>query len=134
MRPFAPFPWKQAFAVAVGVLLTSATPVSAAQPSAGFDLAWPGLSADDLDRMHAAAERLNEGRSIGTVERWRSPDSSDAGEVKLIRSFTTHGMPCRTLDYFIRFETQRDRLDHYVINWCKIPTGEWKIVELPPPR
>src|SRR5262249_9108158 len=30
---------------------------------------------DDIDRMEAAAARLYEGRSIGTIERWRNPDT-----------------------------------------------------------
>jgi surface antigen len=97
-------------------------------------LAWPGLTQDDIDRMHAAAARLYEGRSIGTVERWRSPDSKDAGEVKLIRSFESHGMPCRTIDYTIRFESARNSPDHYIINWCRISEDTWKIVEIPRPR
>jgi surface antigen len=117
-----------------GILLTLAPHVSTAQPVMSYALSWPGLTQDDIDRMNAAGARLYEGRSIGTVERWRSPDSKDAGEVKLIRSFNTHGMPCRTLDHTIRFETQRDSPSHYIINWCKIPDDGWKIVEVAPPR
>jgi surface antigen len=84
--------------------------------------------------MNAAAARLYEGRSIGTVERWRNPNTNDAGSVELVKSFEAHKMPCRTLSYTIRFETRRDSPTHYVINWCKIQEGEWKIVELVPPR
>ena len=96
--------------------------------------AWPGLPKDDFDRMSAAAERLYEGQSIGTIERWRSPDSKNAGEVKLTRSFQANGMQCRTIDYVIRFNEKRDRPDHYVLTWCKLPDDGWKIVELPRPR
>ena len=96
--------------------------------------AWPGLPRDDLDRMTAAAARLYEGQSIGTIERWRSPDSKNAGEVKLTHSFEAHGMQCRTIDYTIRFNEKRDRPDHYVLNWCKVPDDGWKIVEIPRPR
>jgi hypothetical protein len=96
--------------------------------------AWPGLPKDDFDRMTAAAERLYEGQSIGTIERWRSPDSKNAGEVKLTHSFEAHGMPCRTIDYVIRFNEKRARPDHYVLTWCKLPNDGWKIVELPPAR
>ena len=96
--------------------------------------AWPGLPQDDVNRMTAAAARLYEGRSIGTIERWRSPDSKNAGEVKLTRSFATHGMPCRTVDYTIRFNEQRNQLDHYVLTWCKVGDEGWKIVEIPTPR
>ncbi|MBV8459113.1 MAG: hypothetical protein JO122_21170, partial [Acetobacteraceae bacterium] len=88
----------------------------------------------DFDRMHAAAARLYEGQSTGTVERWRDPDTQDSGEVKLLRSFDANGMPCRTIDYTIHFANQRDRLSHYVVNWCRVREGTWKIVEIPVPH
>jgi surface antigen len=84
--------------------------------------------------MQAAAARLYEGRSIGTVERWRNPQSNDAGEVTLVKSFETHGMPCRTIAYAIEFATTRDRLDRYRVNWCRVSGGTWKIVELGEPQ
>jgi surface antigen len=119
---------------ALTLLIAAASSSGAVEFATGPSLAWPGLSQDDVDRMQAAAARLYEGRSIGTVERWRSPDSKDAGEVKLIRSFESHGMPCRTIDYTIRFESRRNSPNHYVLNWCRVEEGSWKLVELPRPR
>jgi surface antigen len=123
-------------AVAAVLPLAVAAQVSLAQtmlPQMG-DVLWPGLTQDDIDRMHAAGTRLYEGGSIGNVERWRSPDTKNAGEVKLARSFTTRGMPCRTLEYTVRFDKVRDSPSRYVLNWCKTESGEWKIVELPRPH
>ena len=134
MHPFAFRRRKRTLGAAAALLLVLASHTSVAQPAIGYALSWPGLTQDDIDRMHAAGARLYEGQSIGTVERWRSPDSKDAGEVKLIRSFDSHGMPCRTLDYTIRFETQRNSPTHYIINWCKVEGDGWKIVEVAPPR
>ena len=133
---FAAFPRKRALGVAAGAMLVFASGVAWAQPLMPLmgNVFWPGLSQDDLDRMGAAAARLYEGRSIGTVERWRSPDSNNAGEVSLLRSFTANDMPCRTLQYTVRFARVGQRLSQYVVNWCKIPSGEWKIVELPRSR
>jgi surface antigen len=119
---------------ALALLIATASSSGAIQFASGPTLAWPGLPQDDVDRMHSAAARLYEGRSIGTVERWRNPDSKDAGEVKLIRSFESHGMPCRTIDYTIRFQSRRDSPDHYVLNWCRVEEGSWKLVELARPR
>jgi surface antigen len=119
---------------AFGLFIIAASNVGAVSFATGPSLAWPGLSQDDVDRMNAAAARLYEGRSIGTIERWRNPDSRDAGEVKLVRSFESHGMPCRTLDYTIRFEGRQNSAEHYVLNWCKVEDGSWKLVELPRPR
>jgi hypothetical protein len=136
--PFAAFLAKFALIAWAMLLLASLVQASRAQPylsgGGAWDLAWPGLGQDDLDRMNAASARLYEGRSIGTVERWLNPDTRDAGEVKLIRSFDSHGMPCRTLDYIIRFQTNRNRLDHYVVNWCRVSGNDWKVVELAPHR
>ena len=117
--------WLLAMSVSRGVL---------AQPIPAPVLAWPGLTQDDIDRMHAAAARLYQGRSIGTVERWRGPDSKTAGVVKLIHSFDSHGMPCRTIDYTIRYESARNNPDHYILNWCRVTGDTWKIVELARPR
>ena len=85
---------KRSVATALALLLACPTRVIAAgTPSIVPEIAWPGLPQDDLERMEAAAARLYEGRSIGTIERWRSPDTKNAGEVKLLRSFDSHGMP-----------------------------------------
>ena len=134
MGSFASFAWKLVFGIVGGLLPILPANVSQAQLFLPNAVAWPGLTQDNLDRMNAAAARLYEGKSVGTIERWRNPNTKDAGEVKLVRSFDSHGMPCRTLDYIIRFEVSRDSPNHYVINWCKIQGGEWKIVELAPPR
>ena len=124
------------FGIVAVLLLCVAAPASYAQPFMPLmgNVFWPGLTQDDLDRMSSAGQRLYEGVSIGTVERWRNPDSKNTGEVRLTRSFESQGMPCRTLDYTVRFATSATKLSRYVINWCKIPSGEWKIVELPRPR
>ena len=124
--------WLPALALGLAVALTSGE--AAAQPVPIPSLAWPGLTPGDLSRMQAAAARLYEGRSIGTVERWRNPHSSDAGEVTLVKSFETHGMPCRTIAYAIEFASAKDRLSHYRMNWCRVSDGTWKIVELDEPQ
>jgi hypothetical protein len=137
MPPFDPIRRIRILSAAFGALIMLASTGASAQPIPVPTLplvAWPGLSQDDVDRMHAAAARLYEGRSIGTVERWRSPDSKIAGEVKLVRSFETHGMPCRTIDYTVRFQPGSDALNHYVANWCRVAGDAWKIVELARPR
>ena len=126
--------WSRCLRIVVCLSALFGPGISAAQTVFSYDVAWPGLSRDDIDRMHAAAARLYEGRSIGTIERWRSPDSKNAGKVKLVRSYDAHHMPCRTLDYTIQFSVASDRPSHYLINWCKIPEGDWKIVELVPPH
>lgn len=94
---------------------------------------WPGLTADDMDRMHAAEARLYEDRSIGTIERWRNPDTNNAGAIKLVQRFELKGMPCRALDYTIRFAQETTAPAHYAVSWCQVESGgEWKMVEVKP--
>jgi surface antigen len=94
---------------------------------------WPGHARDDIDRMNNASARLYEGRSIGTVERWRNPDSGNAGSVKLVRNFKSQGMPCHEMRYRIRFASRASGTSDFTVNWCKTQSGEWKTLE-PAPR
>lgn len=125
--------------------LTTAVPAAAAAllaavplPAAAQGLLPPGmhldaLNADDLNRMHAAAARLYERRSIGTMERWRNPNSGNAGSVRLLRQFQAQGMPCWRMQYAIRFERTRNAVHPYLVNWCRTAGGEWKLLEAKPP-
>src|SRR5262245_54230651 len=97
----------------VGVLLPIS--IAAAQVAPSLSQPWSGLNRDDLDRMHAAAARLYEGRSVGTVERWRNPDNNDAGTTTLLRQFEAKAMPCSRIEYKVRLaETGESR--QYVLD------------------
>ena len=87
------------------------------------------LTRDDIDRMKAATERLYTGRSIGTTERWRDPDSGNSGSVKLIRAFKTKGMDCRRMRYKVKLRGSSADPAPYFVNWCQTPSGEWKTLE-----
>ena len=121
-------------ALALSALAIAAGPRAHAQiaPLLPLEQTLPGLTADDLGQMNAAAAKLYEGRSIGTVERWRNPDSENAGSVTLTASFVSDGMPCRAIVYNIRFKQSGGRLDHYKVNWCRTGDGRWKVVERAP--
>jgi len=91
---------------------------------------YGGLSQADLDHMNTAAALLYEGTPGRTVERWTSPATGRSGEIRLISSFEFRGMPCRRLDYTITAADQSN-LGHYVMSWCRVPDGAWKMVEVP---
>jgi hypothetical protein len=84
--------------------------------------------------LNAAVARLNGDRSIGTVERWRSLGSKNAGEVTVVRRFKTNGAPCHTIRYVVRFHSNPNAVSAYTHTWCRVAAGSWKIVELPAPR
>ncbi|HEY1926735.1 MAG TPA: hypothetical protein VGG92_04655 [Caulobacteraceae bacterium] len=112
------------------ILATPSRSYQTGLPWLGAPLNGPTLTPDDVARMQAAVARLNEGRSIGTVERWRGQSSKNAGEVALTRRFVAKGMSCHTLRYVIRYNSRPNAPRHFVFNWCRQPGGEWKIVEL----
>jgi len=121
---------------ALALLITAS---SAAVAQVGFydpALEFPGLSQTTLDSMHAAAAKLYlyEGHPVGTVETWTSPDGT-SGEVKLLHSFDSSNMPCRTIDYTIDAQSTvgGPNPNHYILTWCRVLAGVWKIVEVPPP-
>lgn len=123
-----------AFGLTIAVALTlCAMPASAQLTPLLPDRHWPGLTADDLNRVHDAELRLFEGRSIGTIERWRNPDTGDAGEIELMRKYDVKGSPCRRVSYRVRFAEEPTELQHFVLNWCRQPSGDWKIVPKGPP-
>ncbi len=116
--------------LAAGLALCAVLPAAAQVtplPLMPVDRTWPGVTSDDLDRLHAAEARLYEGRSIGTIERWRNPDTGTAGEVKLERRYEAKGTPCRSLSYTVRFANVKAP-NHYALNWCRVPSGDWKVV------
>src|SRR3954447_3774957 len=107
---------KSAFGRAAALLPFLAPVPAAAQMTFSTDLAWPGLTRDDVSRMHAAAARVYEGSSIGTGARWRNPDTRTAGEIELRRSFEAHDLSCRRREYAVRFEVVKDARREYVLN------------------
>ena len=107
---------------ALAAFVTLAPSMIAAQPVFVPSFSLPGLTQDDITRMHAAAARLYEGQSrpVGSSERWRSADTNEAGEVKLVRRFNVNGIPCRTIDYVIQVAGTEDGKEHFVLNWCQL--------------
>lgn len=124
---------KTTFLAIAGSMLATVPLTLPAQGQVSVRKQLETLDADDLSRMHAAAARLYEGRSVGTVERWRNPDSKNAGTVKLLWHFQARGMPCARMQYTIRFDNTRDAVHPYLVNWCKTASGDWKILEATPP-
>jgi len=120
-----------ALAIALSLIVVCSVQGASTTPFPNLTMPWSGLNRDDLDRMHAAAARLYEGRSIGTVERWRNPDSNDAGEVRLLQKFEAKGMPCSFIEYSVRLAGTGE-LRRYALSWCKVSEGEWKIVDVRP--
>ncbi len=107
-------------------------PAAAQEPLTPLGVPWAGLNADDIARMNAAAARLYGGHAIGTVERWRNPDTMNAGSVILQQHYKAEGMPCLRMEYTIRFQNARQQPSHYGVSWCKTENDQWKMAPSTP--
>ena len=118
-------------------LLIAAAPAVRAQIG-DYDpaLTFPGISHLTLEHVHAAAAKLFEGHPVGATEPWSSPDQPLSGQAKLLNVFDSSNMPCRTIEYSLSIQGTMSAKypGRYVLTWCRVPDGVWKIVEVPPPR
>ena|ERR1700676_1040748 len=129
MLPFNWFPLRKALVTAVELLCI--VPPAVASQSPLFGLTWlEPLTNSDIERMGTATQQVLQQAPGALVAQWQNPASGHAGMIRLLHNFDAHGIPCRTLDYTIRYEEAVDSLDHYIVNWCRLSDGEWKIVEL----
>lgn len=87
-----------------------------------------GLSNDDLTAMGAAGRQLYEQDTVadGASDDWSNAKSGNHGTITVLQSFERSGMTCRKVRYDINL-TKRRTPRSYTVNWCKTPSGEWKM-------
>ncbi len=136
MLALSPVVGPRSLAIALAVMIAPITGAMAMTPTDSYvgGQGWVGLSKADLDRMNAAAAQLIDQPYYGAVIQWASPETGKSGEIRLLNSFAFRGMPCRTLDYVVTAPDPSDNHGHYVMSWCWVPQGVWKVVEVPTPR
>jgi surface antigen len=88
-----------------------------------------GLNDDDMRTMNATAARLYQKDTVanGATDRWSNPASGNSGSITVLQSFTKSEMLCRRVRYDIHLRRRRGTRS-YTLNWCKTPTGAWKIL------
>ena len=85
------------------------------------------LDSDDLQIMNSAASRLTQKHvAVGQTETWQNPKSGRSGSVSLLQTFKKNGMPCQKRRYYVD-QTVNSQASAYVLNLCRVPTGEWKL-------
>ena len=87
------------------------------------------LTPQDIELLKEAAKKLyiGEAAPVGTIEKWSNPETGNEGTVELVRTFAHKEMPCRRLQHDITISKVSDSY-RFVIDRCKVPTGEWKIL------
>ncbi len=85
----------------------------------------PLLKGDDLSIVGNVSAALNAAGTAGS-KHWSNPKTGTSGTITLIRDFRGAGMACHELKYLFNL-THPTRHRTYTLNWCRIPSGEWKI-------
>jgi 17 kDa outer membrane surface antigen len=87
-----------------------------------------GITGEDIELIRRAVEPLFLSDSIGALARWDNPKSGNTGAVRLRKIYEMKGMSCRELLYTTQY---RGKAQPSVtkVDWCKIPSGEWKLVD-----
>jgi len=120
---------RQVAAGAAGALLLSLQIGAASAQS--FPLIYgpaSGITREDIDLIKRAAEPLFQVDVVGVVAHWENANSGNSGAVRLRNIYELKGLSCRELLYTTQY---RDRKQPSVthVDWCRIATGEWKLVD-----
>jgi surface antigen len=86
------------------------------------------LTPEDLQLMNRAVSSLSSGDTrAGQKAAWENPDSGTSGTIEIVKTFEKQGMPCQKRRYSFRNE-RKSATDTFVLDMCRLPSGEWKIV------
>ena len=86
------------------------------------------LTKHDLDIIHRTVDDEVHGKPVGTTAKWSNPDSGNSGQIKLLKKFIHDGQQCETVEYTLRTTRLPARPEHYVLNSCLQPDGQWRII------
>jgi surface antigen len=113
--------------VVCAALVTTCLPVQAQFLGPGIE-ANVELTQQDLDIIrHTVSEQVH-GKSVGTTAKWSNPDSRNSGKIALVRKFTRNGQQCETLDYRMLTKRRPAGPQHYRLNSCLQPDGQWRLI------
>ena len=87
-----------------------------------------GLTDEDRAAIAAAGRQLYAQPTVadGASDHWSNPKSGNGGTITVLQSFEKSGMACRKVRYDIRL-AKRSGPRSYTLDWCKTPSGAWKI-------
>lgn len=87
-----------------------------------------GITNSDVKLIDQASNRLNatEPLQVGDSQDWSNIESGNSGKVTVTRLFQSGGMACHGVRYDMSYKAKRPTT-HYILNWCKTRSGEWKI-------
>jgi hypothetical protein len=87
------------------------------------------LTSEDFQIMGDAASALTrDAARPGQTATWDNPATGTSGTIELLETFQKDGMPCQKRRYVFNNE-RKFGTSTFVLNVCRIPSGEWKVVE-----
>lgn len=106
--------------------LAAALPARAQLLGLGFESNIE-LDKQDLEIIHRTVDEQVHGKPVGTTASWSNPDSRNYGTIKLVKKFASNGRPCETVEYTLATKRRATAPEHYYLNSCLLPDGQWRI-------
>ena len=90
----------------------------------------PTLGKEDYKLAdEAVGALLNEKTpTVGAHNTWSNPASGNHGKFMVLEIFTSNGMPCRKVNESISYRKAGSAQRSFILDLCKLPSGEWKTV------
>jgi surface antigen len=86
------------------------------------------LTKNDLEIVHRTVDTSVHGKPVGTTAKWSNPDSGNYGKIELLKKFVQNGQSCESVEYTLATKRRPVRPEHYVLNSCLQPDGQWRII------
>jgi len=86
------------------------------------------LTKHDLDIIHSTVDQQVHGKPVGATASWNNPDSGNYGAIELQKKYMQNGRPCETVRYTLATRRMAVPPEHYVLNSCQQPDGQWRII------
>ena len=86
------------------------------------------LTKQDLALIRHTVNADVHGKPVGTMAKWSNPGSGNYGKIELLKKFVQNGQPCETVEYTLATKRLPVRPEHYVLNSCLQPDGQWRII------
>ena len=107
----------------LSVIVASGTAALAGAASNGFAGASRGLNALDVALLERAVKQALDSQKQGATAVWEDKQSGEAGRASVLRVYEQNGMMCAEIEHVYTTGAS----NRYVVPYCRITSGEWKI-------
>jgi surface antigen len=83
------------------------------------------MSQEDRQMYKRTLDEALDSGAVGQTKEWRNPETGNSGSVKVIKDFSRQESTCRRVETFAQTKSLKNRARW---NFCKQPSGEWKVV------